>query len=535
MVEQEFNLLSEPWILVMRADGSTEKVSLMEVFTRAAEFRCLAGELPTQDVAVLRLLLSILHTILSRYGPDGEEAQVASSSEAVARWTQVWKEQRFPTDTIKKYLSLYRDRFWLFDPARPFFQVPENSNMSSATRCTADNLNQEISESGNKNTSRFFLQRAGAERTTIGYDEAARWLVCLMVYDTAVKPQGSKCWLASLNATVAEGKNLFETLMLNLVMSDSSSERDFYECPTWERPQAKLTQYCLVPVPRSLAALYTLQTRRVILQRENSRVTGYREICGDFFESENAFIEPMSAWKQSKKKEGCFLPMAPHPERQLWRDLSSLLVRNEADTRPGVVRWQSDLIRRNAVSKKPIRLRAVSAEYDAMGYCIKNISDDSVSFCADLLSEKGNSWISTILTEVSVAETFAGQLAFLAERLAKSAGNARGDSEKAAARERAYFAFDMPFREWLESIDPEHDERTAKQEEWWSIAQHITRSIGLELVNSAGPQALVGRMVKEKRGAREEEVAYSAPRAYNDFLMRTASRKTLLTGGKKNG
>ena len=76
---------------------------------------------------------------------------------------------------------------------------------------------------------------------------------------------------------------------------------------------------------------------------------------------------------------------------------------------------------------------------------------------------------------------------------------------------------------------------TTKAEEWWRIAQRITRRIGLELVDIAGPQALVGRTVMEKRGAREEEVTYSAPDAYNRFLMRTASRQTLISGGKKNG
>ncbi len=521
--------------MVMHPEGSIEKISLTEVFTRADEFRRLAGELPTQDIAILRLLLSILHTVLSRYDSDSEEVQVTSSEDAFARWQQVWKERRFPAKTISNYLSFYRDRFWLFDPVRPFFQVPENPNMSSATNCAADNLNQEISESGNKNTSRFFLQRTGEERTTLSYDEAARWLVCLMAYDTAVKPKGSKCRLAAFTATAAVGRNLFETLMLNLVMVDSRSERDLLECPTWESPKAKLTQYCPIPVPGKLSELYTLQTRRVILQREHGRVTSYREICGDFFEEENAFIEPMTAWRPSKEREGCFLPVPPHPERQLWRDLSALLVRNEdKDTRPGVVRWQSDLIRKRVISENPIHLQTVSVEYDAMGYCIKNIVDDSVSFSADLVSEKGDSWVSTILTEVSVAGAFAGQLAYLAERIAKSAGNTKTDDEKAAAKERAYFAFDLPFREWLESIDPEHDEMTAKAEEWWQIAQRITRRIGLELVDRAGPQALVGRTIIEKRGAREEEVTYSAPDAYNRFLMRTASRHILLSGGKKN-
>ena len=71
MNEKEFNLLHEPWILVMRPDGMTEEVSLLDVFRRAPEFQSLAGELPTQDVAVLRLLLAILHAVFGHMTPTG--------------------------------------------------------------------------------------------------------------------------------------------------------------------------------------------------------------------------------------------------------------------------------------------------------------------------------------------------------------------------------------------------------------------------------------------------------------------------------
>lgn len=82
MNEREFNLLDEPWIIVLNFDGSTEKVSLIDALARAAEFSGLAGELPTQDAAILRLLLAVLHRVIAGYGPndDGSERGCYSSA-----------------------------------------------------------------------------------------------------------------------------------------------------------------------------------------------------------------------------------------------------------------------------------------------------------------------------------------------------------------------------------------------------------------------------------------------------------------------
>lgn len=66
MIEKAFNLLDEPWIRVMMADCTIQEVSLTQALTHAHTFTALAGELPTQDVAILRLLLAVLHTVFSR-------------------------------------------------------------------------------------------------------------------------------------------------------------------------------------------------------------------------------------------------------------------------------------------------------------------------------------------------------------------------------------------------------------------------------------------------------------------------------------
>ena len=64
MKEIEFNLLTEPWVRVRRPDNTVQEVSLTDALLHAQDYVDLAGEMPTQDAAVLRLLLAVLFTVI---------------------------------------------------------------------------------------------------------------------------------------------------------------------------------------------------------------------------------------------------------------------------------------------------------------------------------------------------------------------------------------------------------------------------------------------------------------------------------------
>ena len=66
METMEFNLLREPWVRVRTQDGTIRTVSLTDALLHAHAYVDLAGEMPTQDAAMLRLLLAVLHTVFSR-------------------------------------------------------------------------------------------------------------------------------------------------------------------------------------------------------------------------------------------------------------------------------------------------------------------------------------------------------------------------------------------------------------------------------------------------------------------------------------
>ena len=216
MREKEFILLEEPWLRVRSPDCAVREVSLTDALLHAHEATDLAGELPAQDAAVLRLLLAVLHTVFSCVDEQGIPAPFQSEEDAVARWGALWRLGRFPEEPLRRYLETWRERFWLFHPERPFWQVPQ---AKIGTEYTAAKLNGELSESGNK--IRLFPPCSGEEKNGMGYAQAARWLLYVNGYDdTSSKPKTKGApsvgagWLGKLGLIQAVGSNLFETLML---------------------------------------------------------------------------------------------------------------------------------------------------------------------------------------------------------------------------------------------------------------------------------------------------------------------------------
>lgn len=109
MREKEFNLLEEPWIRVRSPDCAVREVSLTDALLHAHEVTDLAGELPAQDAAVLRLLLAVLHTVFSRVDEQVIPAPFQSEEDAVARWGMLWRMGRFPEEPLRRYLETWRE------------------------------------------------------------------------------------------------------------------------------------------------------------------------------------------------------------------------------------------------------------------------------------------------------------------------------------------------------------------------------------------------------------------------------------------
>lgn len=534
MKEIEFNLLDEKWILARKSDCTVDELSLTDALLKSHEYVELAGELPTQNVSILRLMLAVLHTVFSRYSPQGEPSPLYDSDDAADRWKELWNAGRLPEKPIRDYLASVHDRFWLFHPDRPFYQTEA---AKIGTEYTASKLNGAVSESGNK--IRLFCGCTGVQKSELSYSEAARWLLYVNNYDdTSSKPKGKNLpspgagWLGKLGLITIRGNNLFETLVYNLILLNH--KRNFSEvwgpeCPAWEPDVPNTAERAEIPMPDNLSELYTLQSRRLWLNRDdNEKVIGYNLLGGDFFEKVDAFIEPMTVWSKVKGNERAgekFQPRRHDSSVQMWREFSYAFETAAGNHIPGVVLWTKYIKQMLPESRKLISFSIASVQYGDKDFFVNDVFSDSLTFHTDLITEIGEHWRAKITEEIKKCDESAAALRFLAKDIELAAGSAEDTVLKRAvverAREQYYYEIDLPFRNWLERIDPNWEIVSEQEEqalrEWHETAKRIALRIGQELVESAGTAAIVGRAVKDKN---DKERYYSAPDAYRYFKVK---------------
>lgn len=531
MAEPEFNLLEERWIRVMTKDHKIKELSLMDTLIYSHEYVDFAGELEAQNVAVLRLCLAGLHTIFHRYNVNGKREKLANKEMAYERWEDLWKEGHFPETVIRQYFEQYKDRFWLFHPETPFYQVNE---AKKGTEYTAAKLNGEISESSNK--VRMFAVRGGEAKSQLTYAEAARWLLFINGFDdTSAKPRAKGLpspgagWIGRLGIVEAIGHNLFETLMLNLVF-ERMGDKWTDNCPVWER-EPKGDERTEIPLPNNPAELLTLQSRRLLLIRKDGMVVGYYLLGGDFFSKVNAFAETMTAWSPITNKgsgESQFQPKRHDPKKQMWREFGNLFLETKEETQkpekrlPGVVSWISELRTEGCLGKSgragKIMFRSVSVQYGDKDFFIADTFSDSLVFHSDILiRQKWMVWGKRIEHEVKKCEELARLIEELSRKLNLSAGIEHSGEE---AKAEFYRQVDLPFRSWLEALDPQEEQERPidyeerKCEEWHKTALTIAKRVADGLMDNLGPAAFVGRRVEEK----DKSYWCCAPKAYNIFL-----------------
>lgn len=537
MADKEFNLLDENWVRVITPDCEIREVSLTDAILHSHEYSDLCGELPTQNVAVMRLLLAVLHTVFSRVDKDGNPAPIDDEDEAFERWKSLWDLKQFPEKPIRSYLETQREKFWLFHPERPFYQVPkkdfpkkcESNKEKLGTEYGAKKLNGQIYEGENK--LRLFPAINGLNKNKLSYSEAARWLISLHAFDdSSVKPmtkKGEKSagigWMGKIGPIAAKGNNLFETLMLNFVMLTDKGEPWKDEKPCWELEKAISEESVPISVPDNLSELYTLQSRRILLKRDADGVVGYNLLSGSFFEKENALIEQMTIWKPipAKTKDKSVMgyePLRHDSAKQMWREFPStfLLGEHEKTHSPGIVKWVSEVKYDELIDAAVIvKFEICSAQYDSKNASITDVFSDSLSFHRRLLEEAEEGWRSAISDEIGNCDKLATAVYYLAKDLDSAMGEKEGESYK-AAKEQFYFRIDVPFRNWLESIDSEWgtDEAEEDRECWRKTAQKIAVALGEEMVANAGEDAFTGRIIKEEGKAAK---FYSSSKALIDF------------------
>lgn len=553
MEEKEFNLLDEPWIRVVTLSLEQKEVSLTDALVHAHEYKYLSGEMPTQDAAILRVLLAAAVTIFYRYDANGKRQDLADeedgyddtdddgeedeegivTNEVMRRWRNYWKQGKLPEQTVREYLETWRERFWLFHPETPFWQVKE---LKYGTAYGAKCLFGNIKESKNPDTRHHFSMTDGEELKCLDYGEAARWLVHLNAYGVNVKtnekapgpgrPVGVGM-LGQLGFVMVNGENLFQVLMLNLCAQKTDKGLWEEPKPVWEQP-VRTEQGCKRDSIDNLPELYTIQSRRIALEKDkDGGVTGFRAIGGDFCSlEEDYFHEPMTIWKlkkaDKKADKQTFEPRRHDPTVHAWREFPALLIKKEQHI-PGIVQWIQELHRCHLLFPDfQLTFRMIGMAYgDQKSYTYGECVNDSFSMSAELLGELGTTWKVHISDQVENCQNVAkamGDAAYKLNQLFYGNGSAKSGIKDALVRQY-YFSIDGPFREWLAGIKPKSDSPEEKQAEWEKQSYYYARKTVEDYVSTLGADLYIGR--QESKGGKT--MLLTIPGILNGYLWKLST------------
>lgn len=349
----EFNLIDEEWIpcvLISETDKSNGNVvnnfGLKKALTEAHEMSEVIGENPLITVSIYRLLLAILHDVFQ--GPKD-----------VDEWGNLWQKGSFEKQVIKNYFQDNFDNFFLFHNERPFYQKAEFSHKSK------DKPIWKIFLEGEK-YSTIFEHTCEEKPIRLTPAIAAKYLIAFQNFDVAgfkdlveegmtrtevnqVKSADS-CLLNKCAVGLVKGKNLFESLMLNLTQCNRTFGIPFpkreikRDLPTWKnnghidpKKDSVLTGYL---------DLLTWQNRQIKLKLSQKKTVDRIAVIKGNQISDLGYLqgkEQMVAFRKDKSQG--WLPIGFSKERAIWRDIYSLFHSIEGvSSRPETLNWLNDLV-----------------------------------------------------------------------------------------------------------------------------------------------------------------------------------------------
>lgn len=316
-----FSLLSEPWIPLLRRNGSATLGSLHDALLCPSAWRGIGPANPIETLALYRLLLAICHRSIGPGDPEDRAALLGP-----------WPSQR-----LENYLDRWAERFDLFHPERPFLQVP--GLIEAGLKPVPWTRLAPARSSG---AERILWDRSlDAHPEPITPALAAVTLVAYLQFTPgglvrALRHSGEQGPACGLLLTLPMGSTLQETMALSLVpQTEEDHDRDQAgwekAAPTVEELEKK--ESATRPL-RGPADRYTWLSRALLLT-PGASITHL--FCGaGLAPAQSSTPDPMSAVVSGKK--GCF-PLKLHEDKAMWRGFHALTGdRSRGSEPPGGVR-----------------------------------------------------------------------------------------------------------------------------------------------------------------------------------------------------
>ncbi|ADP38753.1 type I-E CRISPR-associated protein Cse1/CasA [Gardnerella vaginalis] len=546
-----FNLLDEPWIsVIVDEKGHNKLVSITDVFKHASEYKALAGDMKTQDFALLRVLLAAIHTVFSRYDiqgnsrefDSGEDSEDDFNEETMDIWREVWNSKKFP-DAVFKYLEQWHDHFYLFDDKYPFFQVLKQDIDSkklggkSPSEISGKNINRLISESNNKIAVFSPKDNVDNNKSSLTEPQLARWIITLQSYaglaDKTMfgteKYKASKGWLFDLGGIEIIGANLFETLMLNCVLVGDVQSPEKKQKPCWEYSGTENIENSFYETfIDNISQLYTRWSRAIYINPDISvdKPISVSIVKLPDINHKNSFIEPMTVWQYNKEGENKdkYTPRKHRTEEAMWRSFGLLTSQELYDGsvknhKPGIMEWLNKI--KHDITGSSISLQAISMKDD--GNATSWVPTDEI--CDTLYIDEvvvtdnaDDGWVYRINNEVEYTRSAIGFIykQFLLD-ICEIRNRNKDDATKYSAKyiSQAYFLVDQPFREWLANIKPK-DSMNERCTQWRNTLHNILIDEAKGMLENATLRDFTGRPSDQS----EKESTKNIVTAYNIFTSR---------------
>ncbi|MCD5533435.1 type I-E CRISPR-associated protein Cse1/CasA [Lactobacillus delbrueckii] len=550
---ESYNLITEPWIKVL--DGKTNSehmVSIKELLQNASDYRQLAGEMHAQDLAILRLLEAILTTVYTRVDQNDEEYEWVTLDEQMhvqsyddeiegstllqvltKTWNALYKEGSF-SEAVFDYLDKNKGLFDFFGD-RPFYQVtaeqydsfvPDNKKTAKGSG-TVDlmQINRLISQSGNSVA--IFAPKSANRKNKLTLDELVRWVITYQNFTgvtdkTKVKAKekmsNSRGWLYTLNPVYAQGNNLFETLMLNLLLFNPNKPTYTQQRPVWEEDLGEYVKRRLSQVkPDNFAETYTVWSRLLHIEWQDGTPTIFSAGL-PAFDSANAYdIEPMSTWRMNKKDEN-YYPAT----RQLssigiamWRNFGQYVdIEGHTESRePLTVAWLNYLKTKNELlNQQMINLHTsgIISNGGATSLMPAAEFDDNLQIEADVLfdetEDRKNAWPQRIEEMVDLNQEVGRKYYGFLMEVGRIRFGPQGAADFAGRKSQTFYDnLNEPFENWLANLSG-GDDRDEQQELWKKQLKQIALRTLDDFLEIIAPRDISGiKADKSQSGTKSTE------------------------------
>lgn len=385
-----FNVLDEAWIPCVMEDGSRWDLSTRAVLKIAHEVNRVSAEYAPMTASILHFLLAVLYSC--RMVKDEQD------------WETIWQKGAFEAEMMEPYLSRWQQRFDLFDHERPFYQDQQIGIRSKdlhnlkGKKPQEKSINDLILHAASGSIATLFDHHSDEQRTCFSAPQTACLLLMVQGFSlggmTSASIGADKFYADSAHARGAvfflRGKNLFESLMLNLIADSHWDDFDHHQDqPAWEMDDP------LAPErrkPQGIRDLLTWHSRRMLLvpgENEKGLCCEKIFICPGLSlaeEFENPFYSIF--YKDSQKGEQQKKLVRFSENKALWRDSHTLLeVSNPQQKRFKALDWFNHLLMNGYLSGQIL--------VNAYGLCTEPgkkkaffYKEESLSFPSDYLRDE---------------------------------------------------------------------------------------------------------------------------------------------------